>query len=79
METTTQAARVYEYENYGEECVNNRKGNVVREFLSTCLGIDSHGISEVQSTIMCDHFEQDVLFIFYYLTFTDMNSYMFIN
>ena len=49
-----------------EECVSNRKGNVVREFLSTWLGIDSHGISEVQSTIMCDHFEQDVLFIFYY-------------
>ena len=32
-----------------EECVSNRKGNVVREFLSTWLGINSHGISKVPS------------------------------
>ena len=63
-----------------EECVSNRKGNVVREFLSTWLGINSHGISEVQCTIICDRFEPEVWFLIYYIIsrFTDMNSFMFI-
>ena len=51
--------------------------------MSTWLGINSHGISKVQCTIICDRFEPEVGFLIYYITsrisFTDKNSFMFIN